>query len=221
MARPSRLIGLHCFRPVERMPLIEVVDAGDSSEAALAGGQALVAAVHKLPLRVRGTAGFLVRRLQLPYMLQGAAGFDLARREIIDTAGRKFGMPHGPLELADTVGLDVCQQLAERLGYPVPKALSERIKAGRLGQRTNQGFHDWSRGHHVHATIPDGPHPWEEITRELIDPVLQEAVRCRDEQVVADADLVDVGALFGVGFPARTGGPLTLLQEREAGYEQA
>jgi len=112
------------------------------------------------------------------------------------------------------VGLDGCQQLAEDLGRPGPAALSKRVKAGRLGERTGEGFHKWTAGRHVSATVPSGQ-SWEALGRELIEPLLQEALRCRDEQVVADADLVDVGALFGVGFPARTGGPLTLLAERD------
>lgn len=215
MERPERLIGLHFFRPVEHQPLVEVVAGGRSGEQALAIGQALIAAAHKLPLRVRSGPGFLVTRLQLPYMLQGAAAYARPRREVIDAAGLKFGMPHGPLELADAVGLDVCQKLAESLGYAVPESLSERVEAGQLGQRTGKGFHDWKGERRVTASVPPGEHHFQKIARELIDPVLREAARCRDEHVVADSDLVDVGTLFGAGFPAHTGGPLTLLRERD------
>jgi 3-hydroxyacyl-CoA dehydrogenase/enoyl-CoA hydratase/3-hydroxybutyryl-CoA epimerase len=215
--RPDRLIGLHFFHPVQQMPMVEVVAGEQSSERAVAVGQALVAAAQKLALRVRGGPGFLILRLQLPYMLQGASGYHRSRREIIDAAGRKFGMAHGPLELADAVGLDVCQRLAEQLDYPVPDELRERVEAGRLGRRTGQGFHDWRGGRRVTGGVPPGRHPFKEIGRELIDPLLEEAVRCRDEQVVADGDLVDVGALFGAGFPAYTGGPLTWLVSQGRG----
>lgn len=218
MDRPERLIGLHFFHPVQQMPMVEVVAGEQCSERAMAVGQALVASVHKLALRVRSGPGFLVLRLALPYMLQGASGYQRARREIIDAAGRKFGMAHGPLELADAVGLDVCQRLAEQLGYPVPDELREAVEAGRLGRRTGQGFHDWRGEQRVSASVPPGRHPFKELARELIDPLLEEAVRCRDEQVVADGDLVDVGALFGAGFPAYTGGPLTWLRDRGLGY---
>ncbi|MDZ7842640.1 MAG: 3-hydroxyacyl-CoA dehydrogenase NAD-binding domain-containing protein [Gammaproteobacteria bacterium] len=211
---PQRLIGLHFLDPVQQMPMVEVVAGEQSSERAVAAGQALIASVHKLALRVRSGPGRLVLRLELPYMLQGASGYHRTRREIIDAAGRKFGMAHGPLELADAVGLDVCQCLAEQLGYPVPDELRERVEAGRLGRRTGQGFHDWHGGRRVSIGVPPGRHPFKELARELIDPLLKEAVRCRDEQVVADGDLVDVGALFGAGFPAYTGGPLTWLDSR-------
>lgn len=221
MERPERLIGLHFFRPVERQPLVEVVAGARSAEGALAAGQGLIAAAYKLPLRVRSGPGFLVMRLQLPYMLQGAAAYARPRREVIDAAGLTFGMAHGPLELADAVGLDICQKLAESLGYAVPEALSERVEAGQLGQRTGKGFHDWKGAHRVTASVPPGEHHFQKIARELIDPVLREAARCRDEHVVADSDLIDVGALFGAGFPAHTGGPLTLLRERDGEPERA
>lgn len=214
MERPERLIGLHFFHPVESQPLVEVAGGQCSGETALSVGQALIGAVQKLPLRVRGTPGLLVTRLQLPYMLQGAAMYQRPRREVIDAAGLKFGMPHGPLELADAVGLDVCRQLAEQLGYAVPGPLGEYVEAGHLGLKTGKGFHHWSKGRRITTSVPPGRHAFDEIARELIQPVLREAERCRDQEVVADADLVDAGALFGVGFPAHTGGPLHLLHQR-------
>jgi len=219
LEKPERLIGLHFFHPVQQMPMVEVVAGEQSGERPLAAGQALVASVLKLALRVRSGPGLLILRLEIPYMLQGASGYHRSRREIIDAAGRKFGMAHGPLELADSVGLDVCQRLAEQLGYPVPDELRERVEAGRLGRRTGQGFHDWKGGQRVSASVSPGRHPFEDIARELIDPLVEEAVRCRDEKVVADGDLVDVGALFGAGFPAYTGGPLTWLRERRGNPE--
>jgi len=214
MERPERLIGLHFFHPVESQPLVEVAGGKRSSEAAVSAGLKLISVMNKLPLRVRGAPGLLVTRLQLPYMLQGAAMYQRPRREVIDSAGLKFGMPHGPLELADAVGLDACQRLAEQLGYAVPGPLGERVKAGQLGQKTGKGFHDWTRGRRITTSVPPGRHAFDQIARELIQPVLREAERCRDEEVVADADLVDAGALFGVGFPAHTGGPLHLLRQR-------
>lgn len=213
MDHPERLVGLHFLDPVERQPLVEVVAGERTGEPALAAGQALAAAAGKLALRVRSRPGFLVMRLRLPYMLEGAAMYERPKREVIDGAGLRFGMAFGPLELADAVGLDVCQRLAERLDYPVPAPLRECVAAGRLGQRTGRGFHHWMGGHHVTTGVPPGRHPFGEIAARLIRPVVKEAARCRDERIVAEADLVDVGALFGAGFPAHTGGPLTLSRQ--------
>ncbi|WP_290651449.1 3-hydroxyacyl-CoA dehydrogenase NAD-binding domain-containing protein [Aquisalimonas sp.] len=210
---PGRFIGLHCLHPVERISLVEVVQGRDSSDEAIAFGQALSAAMDKVPLRVRSGPGLLVNRLQLPYMLKGAEIYERPRRELIDAAAMDFGMPIGPLELADAMGLDVCLALAQRLGKPVPENLRSLVDAGHFGLRTGKGFHDWKRGRRVTASVPPGEHQFEELARELVNPLVEEAVRCRDEGVVADGDLVDVGALFGAGFPAYTGGPLMLLQE--------
>ncbi|MDX1608864.1 MAG: 3-hydroxyacyl-CoA dehydrogenase NAD-binding domain-containing protein [Halofilum sp. (in: g-proteobacteria)] len=212
LEHPRRLVGLHFARPVDNLQLVEVVAGRDSDERALAIGQATVAAAHKLALRVNSGPGFLVLRLLLPYLLQGAAQFERPRREVIDAAGQKFGLPHGPLEWADSIGLDVCLRLAERLGHEVPDALREHVTSGRLGQRVGRGFHDWRGARRVTASIPPGDHDFEAIAAGLIEPMLREAERCRDEGVVADADLVDVGALFGLGFPGDRGGPLAVLQ---------
>ena len=207
---PERLIGLHFFPPVERMPMVEVVAGEQSAAWAVETGQVLGLALDKLPLPVRSGPGFLIHRLQIPYILKGAEMYERARREIIDTAALRFGMPIGPLEMADAVGLDVCQNLAERLGYPIPPQLQERVEAGQLGQAAGQGFHDWKGGRRVTASVPPGNHAMQGIARELIRPMVHEAQRCLEEGVVDDADLVDVGALFGSGFPAFTGGPLRL-----------
>jgi len=212
LARPERLVGLHFFDRIEDQPLVEVAAGEQSAAGTVAAGRALVTAAQKLPLPVRATPGFLVMRLQLPYMLAGAAMYKRPYREMIDAAGLKFGMPHGPLELADAVGLDVCQRLAEDLGHTVPEALSQRVEAGQLGKRTGKGFHNWTQGRRITSIIPPGKHPVDQITRDLIEPVVEEARRCLEQHVAADADLVDVGALFGVGFPAHTGGPLKLRQ---------
>lgn len=220
MTQPQRLVGVHFFPPVERMPLVEVVVGQGTGEAAVQTGQALVAAMDKLPIRVASTPGFLVNRMQLPYILEGAKRYERARREIIDTAALRFGMPIGPLELADSLGLDVCKELAEKLDYPVPEPLGDLVAAGHLGQWHGRGFHDWKRGRRVTASVPPGEHMFEALARELIGPLVTEAARCRDEGVAADADLVDTAALFGAGFPAYTGGPLTFLRERGWGDDE-
>ena len=211
---PGRLVGLHCFNPVERMPLIEVVVSRQSNAQAVDQAEALVVGIDKLPLRVRSAPGYLVNRLQLPYMLKGAEIYDRARREVIDAAAMDFGLPIGPLEQADAVGLDVCVALAERLERPVPDTLRDLVNAGHVGMRSGKGFHDWKHGRRVTASVPPGgERDFPALVPQLVTPILEEAARCRDEGVVTDPDLVDLGALFGGGFPAYTGGPLMLREQ--------
>jgi 3-hydroxyacyl-CoA dehydrogenase/enoyl-CoA hydratase/3-hydroxybutyryl-CoA epimerase len=214
LSRPGRLIGLHFFNPVAKMPLVEIV-AGDASDTeALDRGQALMAHADKLPLRVRSGPGFLVNRLLMPYMLKAASLYaEGTERESIDAAAKRFGMPMGPLELADSVGLDVClaaaDVMAEAQGLHVPEALRSRVEAGDLGRKSGEGFYLYDR-----KGKPDRGKPGlsgselDALGRDLVEPLLEEAERCRDEGVVADGDLVDAGAVFGCGFAPFTGGPL-------------
>ncbi len=214
LAQPGRLIGLHFFNPVAKMPLVEVVAGAGSDAAALDRGQALVAAAGKLPLRVKSGPGFLVNRLLMPYMLRAAKlHAEGTPREALDAAAKRFGMPMGPLELADSVGLDVCvaagDVIAEAYGFEVPQDLRRRAERGQLGRKSGQGYYAYDRkgrpqrerGRQDAATL-------ERLGRDLVAPLLDEAERCRDERVVADGDLVDAGAVFGTGFAPFTGGPL-------------
>jgi 3-hydroxyacyl-CoA dehydrogenase/enoyl-CoA hydratase/3-hydroxybutyryl-CoA epimerase len=127
--------------------------------------------------------------------------------ETIDEAALAFGMPMGPIELADSVGLDICLAVGKMLGEgEPPKRLTELIAAGKLGRKTKRGFYDWASGKAAKAapgTVPDG------LTQRLIDPYVNEAKAALAERIVADADLVDAGAVFGTGFAPFRGGPLT------------
>lgn len=211
--RPGRLIGLHFFNPVAKMPLVEVVAGDGSDAAALERGQALMAAADKLPLRVRSGPGFLVNRLLMPYMLAAARRFtEGVQREAIDEAARRFGMPMGPLELGDAVGLDVClaaaDVMAEARGLEVPDGLRGRVEQGHLGKKSGRGFYAYRKGEPRRSRVTMAPAALDDLARELMEPLLDEAERCRDEGVVADGDLVDAGAVFGAGFAPFTGGPL-------------
>lgn len=216
---PGRLIGLHFFNPVASMPLVEVV-AGDASAAqSLDQGQALIAAIDKYPLRVKSAPGFLVNRILMPYMLKAARLYaEGEQRERIDAAARDFGMPMGPLELADSVGLDVCVAAAETMvettGLEIPERLRQIVREGRLGRKSGAGFYTYRKGTPQKRRARMEAAERENLGKELIEPLLQEAVRCRDEGIVADADLVDAGAIFGTGFAPFRGGPLHYLAER-------
>lgn len=210
---PGRLIGLHFFNPVAKMPLVEIVAGDNSDDAALARGQALIAAADKLPLRVKSGPGFLVNRLLMPYMLLAARMFaEGTERESIDAAARRFGMPMGPLELADSVGLDICvaaaDVMAESQGLEIPASLRERVEKGDLGRKSGRGFYTYRKGKSDAGKPSLSGDALAKLGRELLEPLLDEAERCRDEGVVADADLVDAGAIFGCGFAPFTGGPL-------------
>lgn len=214
LAQPGRLIGLHFFNPVTKMPLVEIVAGAASEAAALDRGQALMAAAGKLPLRVKSGPGFLVNRLLMPYMLRAAKLHeDGTGREALDAAAKRFGMPMGPLELADSVGLDVCVAagdiIAEAYGFEVPQDLRRRVESGELGRKSGRGYYTYDRKGQPkrERNRPDAA-MLERLGEDIIRPLLDEAERCRDEGVVADGDLVDAGAVFGTGFAPFTGGAL-------------
>lgn len=219
LAEPSRLIGLHFFNPVAKMPLVEVVAGTSSASEALARGQALMAEAGKLPLPVKSGPGFLVNRILMPYMLKAARFYAEGEpRERIDAAARHFGMPMGPLELADSVGLDVCIAAAETMvdttGQQIPERMYQIVHEGRLGRKSGHGFYEYHKGKAQKRHVGIERREKERLSRELIEPLVAEAVRCRDEGVVADGDLVDAGAIFGCGFAPFRGGPLHYSQQQ-------
>ena len=217
LAHPERLIGLHFFNPVSRMMLVEVVSGGQTRESLSAPAAALVRQLDKLPLPVASAPGFLVNRILAPYLMEAMRCVDEGiAAEAVDEAALEFGMPMGPIELADTVGLDICLAVGRMLGPDVapPRKLSELIAAGHLGRKTGRGFYDWSNGKAAKSapgTVPAG------LSKRLIDPLLAEARAALGQHIVADADLLDAGAVFGFGFAPFTGGPMQYLADHRAG----
>jgi 3-hydroxyacyl-CoA dehydrogenase/enoyl-CoA hydratase/3-hydroxybutyryl-CoA epimerase len=205
---PSRLIGLHFFNPVARMMLVEVVAGRDSDPLLLARGAAFVRAIDKLPLPVKSAPGFLVNRVLAPYLMTAMRCVDEGvAPEAVDEAATAFGMPMGPIELADTVGLDICLAVGRMLGRGTepPKRLAEHVEAGQLGKKTGQGFYRWVDGRpqkQPPGSVPIG------LGQRLVDPLVAEARSALAEGIVDDADLVDAGAIFGAGFAPFRGGPL-------------
>ena len=217
LADPGRLVGLHFFNPVVQMPLVEVIESAQTRPEARAAALAFTRSIDKLPLPCRSAPGFLVNRILMPYlteaMLAAQEGVPLA---IIDRVATDFGMPMGPIELADTVGLDVCLHvgriLAAAFGRPAPEAVAELVQAGKLGRKSGSGLYEWRDGKAVKpAATGSAPADLED---RLMLPMVNEAIAILREGVVADADLVDAGVIFGSGFAPFRGGPLQYAKSR-------
>jgi 3-hydroxyacyl-CoA dehydrogenase/enoyl-CoA hydratase/3-hydroxybutyryl-CoA epimerase len=218
LQRPERFVGLHFFNPVASLPLVEVIQGRDTATDAVQQALSFVTRIGKLPLPCRSAPGFLVNRLLTPYMLEAlSAHVDGAALETIDAAAKRFGMPVGPIELADRVGLDVALHVAELLGdllgTNVPDVLRQTVAAGHLGAKTGRGFYAYGRDGKAiksrSAAAPDS-----KLADRLILPLVNEAVACLDAGIVADEDLLDAGVIFGTGFAPFRGGPIRYARER-------
>lgn len=218
LARPAQFAGLHYFNPVALMPLVEIIrhDGMDpATEQRLAG---FCRAIDKFPVPVAGTPGFLVNRVLFPYMLEAATAYaEGIPGPVIDKAAVKFGMPMGPIELVDTVGLDVAAgvgaELAPFLGLPIPAALAVPPESGRRGKKDGQGLYRWENGKPVKPEVPADYKAPDDLEDRLVLPLLNEAVACLHDGVVADADLLDAGVIFGTGFAPFRGGPIQYIRE--------
>lgn len=214
LQNPQRLVGLHFFNPVFRMPLLEVVyddQLNDENQVALA--QSFARHINKLPLPVKSSPGFLINRILMPYLLEGVTLYHQGvPATVIDKAAKDFGMPVGPLELADTVGLDICLHvgkiLSEALGTELPDNLGELVDKQQLGKKTGQGFYEYKKGKLVKPAKAEWSGDVKQIQNRMIDKMLDESKKCLEEGVVADADLLDAGVIFGTGFAPFRGGPM-------------
>ena len=218
---PTRLVGLHFFNPVAKMQLVEVVAMAASDPTAVARAAALVLAIKRLPLPVRSSPGFLVNRILMPYLLEAVTLVEEGiAPTVIDRAATDFGMPMGPVRLADAVGLDICLSVAgifaRHYATEVPARLEQLVAAGRLGRKSGRGFYEYGRHHESKAAAVSSLFA-AEIGDRLMLRLLNEAVACWREQVTADAELLDGGVIFGSGFAPFRGGPLQHI--RDAGPE--
>jgi 3-hydroxyacyl-CoA dehydrogenase/enoyl-CoA hydratase/3-hydroxybutyryl-CoA epimerase len=222
LREPARFIGLHFFNPVAMLPLVEVIRCDDTDQSALDIGFAFTKGIAKLPLECRSSPGFVVNRILAPYMGEAMhlaeEGVPLAE---IDKIAVAFGMPMGPVELADSVGLDVALHVSKVLGdafdRPVPATLQAMVDKGLLGRKSGQGYYVWENGKALKKANDQGPSSTvlpADIEDRLILSMVNEAVACLHEGVVADADLLDAGVIFGTGFAPFRGGPLNYARER-------
>ncbi|MDH3857898.1 MAG: 3-hydroxyacyl-CoA dehydrogenase NAD-binding domain-containing protein, partial [Gammaproteobacteria bacterium] len=212
LKEPNRLVGIHFFNPVAMMPLVEIVRTASSSEETVQNAIAFTQHIGKLPLPVKSSPGFLVNRILMPYLVEAFTLYDEGiAPEAIDKAATDFGMPMGPVELADTVGLDICQSVAQNLsaayGIDVPAGLNKFVDSKQLGKKSGRGFYHYKKGKPVrdkNAGLGDQ----KVIQNRLVFRLLNEAAACLQEEIVADKDLLDAGIIFGTGFAPFRGGPM-------------
>ena len=212
--KPERLVGIHFFNPVAMMPLVEVVAAQGADPAVVQAACAFVRQIDKLPLPVKSEPGFLVNAVLAPYMLAAMTAVDRGiSPETIDEAMLDFGMPMGPIELIDTVGLDIAMAAGKQLasGAEPPRCLLERVNQGQLGKKSGQGFYVWADGKASKgsaAVVPAG------LTEQLVTPLIDRVEQLVATGVVADAELADAGVIFGTGFAPFTGGPINFREAK-------
>lgn len=216
MKKPERLVGIHFFNPVAKMDLVEIVNSTITSKEIEHDACSFVSQIGKLPLPVKSSPGFLINRILMPYLMECVQLLEEGcSPETIDEAALKFGMFMGPVELADTVGMDVCLAIAENLtghyGGVVPEKLRQMVKEGKLGRKVGQGFYPYKNGKPIKKT-PSGQVDMS-IADRLILRMVNEAAACLREGVVEDADLLDAGMIFATGFAPFRGGPMNYAKD--------
>lgn len=221
VAKPTRFLGLHYFNPVALMPLVEIVRHDKLDAANEKRAMAFCKAIDKLPVPVKGTPGFLVNRILMPYMLEAVRLYgEGVPGPVLDKAAKKFGMPMGPIELADTVGLDVAasvgKELSEFLNLEIPKGMETLLESGKRGKKDGEGFYKWENGKAIKPDVDPNYSAPDDIEDRMILPMLNESVACLHDGVVDDADLCDAGVIFGTGFAPFRGGPIQHIRDTGA-----
>jgi len=217
LKRPERLVGIHYFNPVAEMRLVEVVSGKKTDGIVYDKAKSFVKQIDKLPLAVKSGPGFLVNRVLTPYLMESMIlieeGVSMA---LIDKVAKDFGMPMGPVELADIVGLDVCLSVAEHLGpslgIVVPEELRQKVLRHELGRKTGTGFYIYKNGRTVKPPIKSSVLSEELIQNRLVMRMVIESFACLKDGVVAERDLLDAGMIFGTGFAPFRGGPIHYAQ---------
>jgi 3-hydroxyacyl-CoA dehydrogenase/enoyl-CoA hydratase/3-hydroxybutyryl-CoA epimerase len=221
--KPERLVGLHFFNPVSRLQLVEVVSHDGNDPQILKAALAFVGAIDRLPLPVKSSPGFLVNRALTPYMLEAMMMLDeKIDKRTIDAAAEKFGMPMGPIELADQVGLDICLAVGDMLRTkfgdqlpPTPAWLRDKVAGGDLGRKTGKGFYNWKDGKaDTGAMLSSSSEPTTEMIDRLMLPMSNVCVACLREGIVDNADMIDGAMIFGTGYAPFRGGPLNYARSR-------
>lgn len=221
LKKPGRLVGLHFFNPVALMPLVEIIRGNETDETVVQQALAFGKNIGKLPLAVKSSPGFLVNRILMPYILEAVTMVDEGiAPEVIDKAAMDYGMPMGPIELADTVGLDICKSVAnilsDALGMPLPDNL-KKLSDKKLGKKTGEGFYKYKNNKPLKNKNASYSNP-QQVQDRLVLRLVNEATACLREGIVDEAELIDAGVIFGTGFAPFRGGPLEYI--RSTGIEK-
>ncbi|MCK5032265.1 MAG: fatty-acid oxidation protein subunit alpha, partial [Calditrichia bacterium] len=220
---PQRFVGMHFFNPVHMMPLVEVIRGKDSTDEAVATTFQLAKALGKTPVVVSDGPGFLVNRLLVPYMVEAVSLLEEGHGiQKIDKAMLNFGMPMGPIELFDEVGIDVAFKVAKILGQSMGDRMAESdilenmVKDGKIGKKSKVGFYKYDGKKKIYdsniesyisvknkTTLSE-----DQLIQRMVYPMINEATRCLDEKIVDRPKDVDLGMIFGTGFAPFRGGLL-------------
>ena len=216
LKRPKQLVGIHFFNPVALMQLVEVVRGDNTSDAAVGQAMAFVNRISKLPIEVKSSPGFLVNRVLMTYMGEAMKLYQEGiPPEAIDKAAVDFGLPMGPIELSDVVGIDVCQAVASELieayGGEDTGVLTRMIEQKKLGKKSGHGFYEWKKGKPVKNKSADTSYSKSTQDR-MVYMLLNEAMQCLAEGIITDDDALDMGMIFGTGFPPFRGGPIQSIR---------
>ncbi len=212
---PDRLVGLHFFNPVARMQLVEVVSQRGVAQDTYQKALAFTGKIGRLPAPVLNSPGLLVNRALTPYLLEAVVMLEEGvPPESIDQAAEAFGMPVGPIELADQIGLDICLGAADMLREqltttelaPVPAWLRQKVEDGNLGRKSGEGLYVWEDGKPIKKKeVPKAP---DDTINRLILPMLNACMTCLRLGIVPDEDILDGAMIFGTGFAPFRGGPM-------------
>jgi 3-hydroxyacyl-CoA dehydrogenase/enoyl-CoA hydratase/3-hydroxybutyryl-CoA epimerase len=216
---PARLVGIHFFNPVAKMQLVEIIHAENTGAIWLERAAAFCRQIGRLPLPVKSSPGFLVNRILTPYMMEAMLLYqEGVMPELIDQSALDFGMPMGPVELADTVGLDIClhvaRNLTEIINMAIPDKLVAMVEQKKLGKKSGSGFYQYKKGKAQKKIVKSDGHSRSDIEDRLILRMLNECAACLREGIVDDADLLDAGMIFGTGFAPFRGGPMAYAGSR-------
>ncbi|OUT98116.1 MAG: hypothetical protein CBC01_04170 [Betaproteobacteria bacterium TMED41] len=215
---PKRLVGIHFFNPVRQMPLVEVIKTEIVDKSVLNATYDFINQIGKLPLPVKSSPGFLVNAVLGPYLQNSMRSVDGGYTpEQVDVAMKNWGMPMGPLELLDVVGLDIMMAAGKVMlkDGDIPQCLEELVKRNHLGKKTNKGFYDWKLGKKIirKSKALNSSEAFQ-LAENLITPLIKKTEHLVKSGIVEDSELADAGVIFGTGFAPFRGGPLNYQNKK-------